>query len=134
MFHGTTPLEFSGWMVRALARSSGGSWFESTHSITKMWLVELPPCLTVRFHLLGWIEVGQLPHSGQGWVIMRKLRLECCISHWMPGRGAHTKNIPSHSIFVYHPYTWEHYSQYNNKYNINIKKRQIKLPYRPNPV
>ena len=32
----------------------------------------------------------------------------------MSGRGAHTKNIPSHPIVVYHPYTWEHYSQYNN--------------------
>ena len=29
--------EFSGWVVWALARSSGGRWFESTHSITKMW-------------------------------------------------------------------------------------------------
>ena len=28
--------EFSGWVVRALARSSGGRWFESTHSITMM--------------------------------------------------------------------------------------------------
>ncbi len=53
---------------------------------------------------------------------MSKLRLECgsdiqrWIIHWMSGRGAHTKNIPSHPIVVYHPYTWIHYSQYNNKY------------------
>ncbi len=28
--------------------------------------------------------------------------------------GAHTENIPSHPIDVYHPYTREYYSQYNN--------------------
>ncbi len=33
----------------------------------------------------------------------------------MSGRGAHTKNIPLYPIVVYHPYTWKHYSQYNNK-------------------
>ena len=33
---------------------------------------------------------------------------------WMSKRGAHTKNIPLHPIIGYHPYTWEHYSQYNN--------------------
>ena len=27
---------------------------------------------------------------------------------------AHNKDIPSHPIVEYHPYTWEHYSQYNN--------------------
>ncbi len=32
----------------------------------------------------------------------------------MSGRIAHTKNIPSNPIVVYHPYTWKHYSQYNN--------------------
>ena len=32
----------------------------------------------------------------------------------MSGRGAHTKNIPSHPIVAFHPYTWEHYSQQNN--------------------
>ena len=31
----------------------------------------------------------------------------------MSGCGAHYKNIPSYPIVVYHPYTWEHYSQYN---------------------
>ena len=51
---------------------------------------------------------------------MSKLRwkcgsdIHCWIFHWMSGRGAHTKNIPSHPIVVYHPYTWEHYSHYNN--------------------
>ncbi len=27
-------------------------------------------------------------------------------------RGAHTKNIPSNPIVVYHPHTLKHYSQY----------------------
>ncbi len=44
--------EFSGWVVR------------STHSITNMWWFELLLCLTVRFHSLGWIRIGHLPHSG----------------------------------------------------------------------
>ncbi len=75
----------------------------------------------VRFHSLGWIKVGHLPHSGQGEVILRKLRWEyesnikCWIIHWMSGRGAHTKNIPSHPV-VYHLYTWELYSQVSSLY------------------
>ncbi len=43
----------------------------------------------------------------------------------MSGRGAHTKNIPSHPVVEYHPYTWEHYSQYNN--NIFFKKEILNL-------
>ncbi len=37
----------------------------------------------------------------------------------MSERGAYTKNIPSHPIVEYHPYTWEHYSQYNNKIDVH---------------
>ena len=33
----------------------------------------------------------------------------------MSGHGAYTKNISPHPIVVSHPYTWEHYSQHNNK-------------------
>ena len=73
---------------------------------------ELPLCLTVRFHSLWWIKIGHLPHSGKCYVIMSKLRWECgsdihfWIIHWMSGRGAHTKNIPSHPRVVYHPYNY----------------------------
>ncbi len=87
-------------------------WFESTYSITKMWWFELPLRLLVRFHSLRCIKVWHLPHLGQGYVIMSKLRRECgydihyWISHWMSGCGAHTKNI---SYIL-----WEHYSHYNN--------------------
>ena len=69
------------------------------------------PTRNFRFHSLGWIKVGHLPHSGQCEVIMSKLRWECgsdiqCQNiHWMSERGAHTKNIPSNPIVVNHPYT-----------------------------
>ncbi len=43
---------------------------------------------------------------------------------WMSKRGAHTKNISLHSIIGYHPYTWEHYSQYN-KNNRYCKKKYL---------
>ena len=41
------------------------------------------------------------------------------------------KNIPSHPIVVYHPYTWDNYSQCNNnKYILlllNFQERHISL-------
>ncbi len=58
--------KFSALVVRALTRSSGGKWFESTHSITKMWWFQLLLRQTVRFLSLGWIKVRYLPHSRQG--------------------------------------------------------------------
>ena len=52
------------------------------------------------------IKVGHLPHSGQGQVIISNLRQKCgCDIQWMSKRGAHTKNITSHPIDEYHPYT-----------------------------
>ncbi len=39
----------------------------------------------------------------------------------MSERGAHTKKIPSHPLVEYHPYTREHYSQYNNNNNMEGK-------------
>ena len=57
-------VEFIGWVVIALAGSSGGRWLESSRSITKMWWFQLPLRLTVKFHSLGCIKVGHLPLSG----------------------------------------------------------------------
>ena len=94
--------EFSGSLVRVLACSSGGRWFKSTHSITK-----IPLYLTVRFHSMEWIELGNLQHSGQDKVIMSKLQrecksdIQCWIIYWMSGCGAQSKNIPPHSILVF---------------------------------
>ncbi len=31
--------------------------------------------------------------------------IQCSLIHWITEREAHTKNIPSHSIVVNHPYT-----------------------------
>ena len=33
--------------------------------------------------------------------------------------------IPSHSIVVYHAYTWEHYNQYNNNNRIKTDTLEI---------
>ena len=48
----------------------------------------------------------------------------------MSERGAHTKNIPSHPIVVYHPYSREHYSQYDDKEKNKIQNsiKYILLP------
>ena len=50
----------------------------------------------------------------------------------MSERGAHAKNIPSHPIVEYYPYTWEHYSQYN--YNNKSIKDEWKLKFKQDAV
>ena len=40
--------------------------------------------------------------------------IQCLIILWISGREAKTRYLPSRPIVVYHPYTWKHYSQYNN--------------------
>ena len=45
--------------------------------------------------------------------------------NWISELGAHTKNIPSHPIVEYHPYTREHYSQSIQQHilcNLNDKR------------
>ncbi len=95
--------------VRAFPCSSRVRWFQSTHSITKMWWFELPLSLTVKFNSIGWIKVVS-PHTR----VLSKLRWEggseihFWIIHLLSGRGAHSFFISSHPIVVYHPYTWKH--------------------------
>ena len=45
------------------------------------------------------------------------------IIHWMPGRGAQTKNIPWHPIVVYHP-KHENTIVNTTTYNNNIQQQQ----------
>ncbi len=107
---------FSRRKVRALACSSWGIRFESTHSITQMWWFKLLLRPTVRFQSLGWIKVGHLllrPGLGNNEKAPMGMRVWHTMLNvdWMSELRAHTKNNPSHPIVEYHPYSWEHYSQ-----------------------
>ena len=54
------------WLGHSLAVMGVDGSSLLTASITKMLWFELPLRLTVRFLSLRWINVGHLPHSGQG--------------------------------------------------------------------
>ncbi len=80
--------EVSGWDVRELAYSSGGRWFESSNSITKIWWFEHPLRLTVQFHSLVWIKKKDTCHTLIYLIISNIWKC-----HLMSGCGDHTKTF-----------------------------------------
>ena len=101
-------------------KEEGGWRLNSTHTINNIQLFELPLHLTIMFHSLGWLEVGQTVILRPGLYNEKALVRNADLTN-----DAEVKKVRARifhrkcsftPITVIHLYTWEHYSQHNSNY------------------